>query len=69
MHPLYQALLSPWEWRLEILIVLITFGVMYTIGWARLRSAKFTAQTGILATVGSLLERPDHSGRFTHVTD
>lgn len=37
MHPLAQALLGPWEWRPEVLAVLITLGVMYTLGWQRLR--------------------------------
>ncbi|MCC6166814.1 MAG: cytochrome c oxidase assembly protein [Caldilineaceae bacterium] len=37
MHPLAQALLSTWEWRLEILVVLVPLGVMYTLGWRRLR--------------------------------
>ena len=37
MHPLAQALFSSWEWRLEVLIVLIALGAIYTIGWRRLR--------------------------------
>ena len=37
MHPLAQALFSSWEWRLEVLIILIPLGAIYTIGWRRLR--------------------------------
>ena len=39
MSPIVQALFSPWEWRLEILIVLGGFGALYTLGWRRLRAA------------------------------
>ena len=37
MHPLLQALLSPWEWRLEIVVVLLILVVLYGLGWSRLR--------------------------------
>jgi cytochrome c oxidase assembly factor CtaG len=37
MHPLTQALLGPWDWRLEILVVLIGLGTLYTVGWRRVR--------------------------------
>ncbi len=37
MHPLVKALLSSWEWRLEIVAVLLTLGALYTLGWFRLR--------------------------------
>lgn len=37
MHPLARALLSAWEWRLEIVVVLLGLGVLYAVGWARLR--------------------------------
>ena len=37
MHPLLQVLFAPWDWRIEILVVLIPLGVMYTVGWWRLR--------------------------------
>ncbi|MCE7980954.1 MAG: cytochrome c oxidase assembly protein [Caldilinea sp. CFX5] len=37
MHPLLRALLSPWDWRLDITLVLLTFVTLYTIGWWRLR--------------------------------
>jgi cytochrome c oxidase assembly factor CtaG len=37
MHPLAAALLGPWEWRLEILAVLIPLGILYTLGWRRVR--------------------------------
>jgi cytochrome c oxidase assembly factor CtaG len=37
MHPLALALLSGWEWRLEILAVLVPLAALYTLGWLRLR--------------------------------
>jgi len=37
MSPLFWALFSTWNWRIEIVIVLVTFGTLYTIGWRRLR--------------------------------
>lgn len=37
MHPLTRALLSSWEWRPEILVVIVPMGVLYLLGWRRLR--------------------------------
>ena len=37
MHPLLRALLSAWDWRLDILLVLLSFATLYTTGWWRLR--------------------------------
>ncbi len=37
MHPLLRALLSAWDWRLDISLVLLTFAILYTTGWWRLR--------------------------------
>ena len=37
MHPLTRALLSSWEWRPEVLGILVPLGVMYFVGWQRLR--------------------------------
>jgi putative membrane protein len=37
MHPLLRALLSAWDWRLDVSFVLVTFATLYTIGWWRLR--------------------------------
>ncbi len=37
MHPLTKALLSGWEWRLEIVAVLLALGLLYVLGWSRLR--------------------------------
>lgn len=37
MHPLVRGLLGPWEPRFEVLIPLLVFGALYTIGWLRLR--------------------------------
>lgn len=38
MHPLLQALLSPWDWRLDVSLVLLIFATLYTTGWWRLRT-------------------------------
>lgn len=40
MHPLLQALFSPWEWRFEILIILVPLTALYTVGWRRLRGKR-----------------------------
>jgi cytochrome c oxidase assembly factor CtaG len=37
MHPLARALLSSWEWRPEILVVILPLGTLYFLGWRRLR--------------------------------
>lgn len=37
MHPLMRGLLSAWEWRPEVLVILVPLGVMYFVGWRRLR--------------------------------
>ncbi len=37
MDPLTQALLSRWEWRPEVLVVLVPLGVLYIRGWCLLR--------------------------------
>lgn len=53
MHPLVGALLSRWEFRPEIVIVLVTFGVLYSLGWMRLRQQRHTESK--LATKRRLL--------------
>jgi cytochrome c oxidase assembly factor CtaG len=37
MHPLIRGLLSPWEWRPEVVLPLTVMGVLYTVGWWRAR--------------------------------
>lgn len=37
MYPLLRALLSAWDWRLDISLVLLVFATLYTTGWWRLR--------------------------------
>lgn len=36
-HPLLRALVGPWEWRPEVLVVLIPLATIYFVGWTRLR--------------------------------
>ena len=38
MHPLIQGLLSPWEWRIEVLTSLSLLATLYTVGWLRVRA-------------------------------
>jgi cytochrome c oxidase assembly factor CtaG len=53
MHPLVRALLSSWEWRLDVLAVLVPLGLLYTIGWLRLRARstqdRFAAKNRLVA--------------------
>jgi cytochrome c oxidase assembly factor CtaG len=37
MHPLARALLSSWELRLEVLVVIVPLGILFFVGWRRLR--------------------------------
>lgn len=37
MNPVTRAILLSWNWRIEIIIVLIVTGSLYTLGWWRLR--------------------------------
>lgn len=37
MHPLVRALFGPWEFRPEVLVVLIPLTAIYLVGWVRLR--------------------------------
>src|SRR5690554_2003244 len=49
MHPLTRALLSNWELRPEILAVIVPLGLLYFLGWQRLRrqSAHHRLATGL----------------------
>jgi len=66
MHPIVQALFSPWEWRFEILIVLLPLGILYTLGWRRLRQrgakiatrARLTSYWAGLIILGTALMSP-----------
>ena len=37
MHPLARAMLSSWEFRPDVLIVLVSLGTLYFVGWRRVR--------------------------------
>ena len=37
MDPINKAILQSWNWRLEVIIPLLTLGYLYTTGWLRLR--------------------------------
>ncbi len=37
MHPLVQALLSTWDWRIDVTVLLSILGTLYVTGWIRLR--------------------------------
>ncbi len=58
MHPLARALLSTWEWRPEVLIVVLPLAVLYTLGWRRLRrqsaTRKLATRMRLAAYLGGL---------------
>jgi putative membrane protein len=37
MDPVTRAVLLSWDWRIEVIIPLLTLGLLYTRGWWRLR--------------------------------
>jgi putative membrane protein len=37
MDPILRALLLSWDWRAEVIAVLVVAGTIYTVGWRRLR--------------------------------
>lgn len=58
MHPLLRALLSAWDWRSDISLVLLIFATLYTIGWWRLRKrnrSKVANRKRLAAYWGGLL--------------
>lgn len=40
MNPSFEAVITSWDWRIEIIAVLLTFGTLYTRGWLKLRQKK-----------------------------
>ena len=40
MDPLLSALLRSWEWRADIITVLVVAGTVYVLGWNRIRSVR-----------------------------
>lgn len=59
MHPLVRALLSAWEWRPEVLIVVVPLGALYLLGWRRLRrqstTPKLATRLRLAAYLGGLV--------------
>lgn len=41
MDPITRAILSSWGWRVEVILILLLAGTLYTIGWRRLRRRTF----------------------------
>lgn len=37
MDPTLKAFLLSWDWRADVIAVLLTFGTLYSLGWLRLR--------------------------------
>ena len=37
MDPILRAVLLSWNWRLDVIIILLVLGGLYTVGWRRLR--------------------------------
>lgn len=46
MDPVTSALLRSWEWRVEVFVPLLSFAVVYTTGWRRLRTKGSKLATG-----------------------
>ncbi len=46
MSPLFSALLTGWEWRVDVLIVLFTLTAFYLCGWLRLRRQRAKLASG-----------------------
>ena len=37
MDPILRAVLLSWNWRLDVIIILLLLGALYSVGWWRLR--------------------------------
>ncbi len=40
MDPVLKAVLLSWDWRLEVVLILVIAGVFYTYGWRRMRALR-----------------------------
>lgn len=38
MDPILQAALTSWDWRPEVFVTLLFLGILFVVGWSRLRS-------------------------------
>ena len=47
MDPILNALLLSWNWRADVIVVLILAGTIYTVGWQRLRNPRHKRSSGI----------------------
>lgn len=50
MDPVTQAILSSWHWRPDVLLVLGGLGILYTIGWWRVRQRTRRSRWGQAAS-------------------
>lgn len=55
MDPTLKAFLQSWDLRLDVCIVLLTFGTMYTIGWLRLRGSRLAARWRLVSYYAGLV--------------
>ncbi len=57
MHPVLYALLQSWDWRIDVVIVLVLAGTIYAWGWLQLRAVRQKARvpTSRLVTKGRLI--------------
>ncbi len=46
MDPTLRAFLLSWDWRIDIISVVLFFGALYTMGWLRLRSKQAKLANG-----------------------
>jgi len=40
MDPFLRALMQSWDWRIDVLTVLMLLGTLYTLGWRALRKTQ-----------------------------
>lgn len=40
MDPVLSAVLASWNWRLEIVVILVLAGTFYALGWYRIQNGR-----------------------------
>jgi len=54
MDPVLSAVLSSWDWRLEIIVILMLAGSLYTLGWQRIQHSRLATGWRLVAYWGGL---------------
>lgn len=57
MDPVTKALLSSWNWRVDVIIIILSAGTLFCVGWFRLRgrSKRLAAVWRLAAYLGGLV--------------